>query len=173
MILYSEMALGLLSNSSCKPVAFSWKAMTFQPMKSVDTKVDRLIGADTVPLIRKEISSILLPKFSTSSAGSSVSLIFCKAWDKLTNDRRVELLIILDNGTEDLVTRGPVTEEILDIIPKIKYDGCKHRISAPSKIVAVKVAYRKKTFFSVPNPHSCKVLDPLGDLTIFGCSPFI
>ena len=76
--------------------------------------------------------------------------------------------MLLDNGTEDLVTRGPVPEEFFDILPKIKYDGCEHRLSAPSKIVAVKVAYRKKTFFSVPNPNSCKVLDPLGYFTIFG-----
>ena len=95
-------------------------------------------------MIQKEILSILLPKFSSSSVGLSVSFIFCKTWYKSVNDRRVELMMLLDNGTEDLVTRGPVTEEILDIIPKIKYDGCKHRISAPSKIVAVKVVYREK-----------------------------
>ena len=51
--------------------------------------------------------------------------------------------MLLDNGTEDLVTRGPVPEEFFDILPKIKYDGCEHRLSALSKIVTVKAAYRK------------------------------
>ena len=81
--------------------------------------------------------------------------------------------MLLDDGTEDLMTIGPVPKEFLDILPKIKYDGCEHRLFAPSKIVAVRAVYRKKTFFSFPNPHSCKVLDQLGDFTIFGCSPFI
>ena len=89
------------------------------------------------------------------------------------NDVRFDLLLILDNGAEELGIGGIVLEKILDSLPKLKWDGSEHFLSAPSKTVAVKVAYRKKISFSVPNPCSCKFLDPLGYFIIFRFPPVI
>ena len=173
MLLYSEMALVLLSTSSCKPVTFSWKSRTLQSMNSVDNKVERSIGADIVPLICKGNFVYLVTEVFNAFSWfvrepHSSSLV--------KNARTTEELncwYFLDNGTEDLVTIGPIPEEFLDILAKIKYDGCEHRLSSPSNIVAVKAAYSKKTFFSVPNLHRWKVLDPLEYFIIFDWFPFI
>ena len=50
-------------------------------------------------------------------------------------------------------------------LPDLECDGREHRLSAPRYIVTVKVTYREKFSFSVPNPSSCKGLDPLGDFS--------
>ena len=89
MISSIDRALGFLSTRSCNTVPFIWNYRTLQYMKEVATKVDGSIGADTVPLTRRAIYSILFPKFSTSCPGSSVNLIFCKAW---TSARTAEQL---------------------------------------------------------------------------------
>ena len=90
-------------------------------MKEVANKVDKSIGADPVPLIQQAILAILLPKFPTFCSGLSMSLIF-KGLKNNANGRRVDLLLILVYVTEDLGTRGVVSEvflivsQILDVV---------------------------------------------------------
>ena len=76
--------------------------------------------------------------------------------------------MILDNGEEDLGTGGIVPEVFFGSFPNLKCDGREHSIYAPRNIVAVKVSYRETISFFVPNPRSCKGLDPLGEFPIFG-----
>ena len=82
--------------------------------------------------------------------------------------RRVDLLLLLDNETEDLGTEGVIPEVFFDSLLDLNHDGCENILSNPSDIVVGKVAYRDTIYFSVTNPCSCKCLDPLGDFTIFG-----
>ena len=82
------------------------------------------------------------------------------------------MFLILDNGTEDLGNRGVIPGVFFNSLPDINNDGIEHSISAPIEIVAAEVAYRRKIYFSIPNPPSCKGLELLGN-TIFGCSPVI
>ena len=102
-------------------------------MKAVTNNVYRSIGLDSVLMIRWAISAISFP-------GSSVSLIFLQGLYKRTNVRIVDLLLILDDGSEDLRTVGVVPKVFFDILPDIKRDGCEHRISDPSNIAEVKVS---------------------------------
>ena len=89
------------------------------------------------------------------------------------NGKIVDLLLLLNNGTEDLGIGGTVPGVFLDILPNIKYNGHKHNLSDTINIVAVEVEYREKFYFSVPNPRSCKGLDPHIDFPILGCYPLI
>ena len=72
--------------------------------------------------------------------------------DKSKNSGRVDLLLILDNVAEDLGTRGVVPEVFLGSFLKLKCDGHNHRLSAPNKIVTVKIVHRETIYFSVPSP---------------------
>ena len=94
--------------------------------------------------------------------GSSVSLIFCKAWTSAKMVGRVDMLLILNDGTEYLRTRGAVREVYFNSLPELKPDGNELSLSAQSEIVSVKVADRETIYFSIPRPCSCKVLDLLG-----------
>ena len=82
-------------------------------------------------------------------------------------------MLILGNGAEDLGTGGVAPEVFIDSLPKLKCDGSEKSFSSTRKIVAFKVAYRETIHFSIPNPRSCKSLNPLGDFPILGCSPVI
>ena len=81
------------------------------------TKVKKSIGADPVSLIQWAIWAILLPKFSMSCLIFSMSHIFCKAWTS-KNNGRVDLLMLLGDGAEDLGPRGVVYEVIFDNLLK-------------------------------------------------------
>ena len=70
--------LGLTLTRLYKPVAFRRKAKTPQSTKAVTTNMERSIGADPILLIQRVILDILLPKFSTSCPGMSVSIIFAR-----------------------------------------------------------------------------------------------
>ena len=93
--------------------------------------------------------------------------------EKCANGRRVDLLLILDGGAEELGIGGVIPELFFKSLPKLKGDGSEHRFSASIKIVAVQAAYRETIYFSIPNPRSCKGLYPLGEFPVFGCSPVI
>ena len=168
MISSSERALGLLLTRSCSPVSFSCKARTSQYMKAVATKVYSTIGADPVMLIRRSISAILLPKFSTSFLGLVREPHFLQGLENRANVKIVDMLILLYNDTEDLRTGGVIKKVFYDSLTYIKHDGRDHSLSAPSKIITVQVAYREKFYISIPNPRSCKSLNPFGDFPIFG-----
>ena len=77
------------------------------------------------------------------------------------NGGRVDLLLFLDNGEEDLGTGFFMPEVFFYSLSKLKRDESKHIFSDPSKIVAVEVAYGETISLSVPNPRSCSGLDPL------------
>ena len=83
------------------------------------------------------------------------------------------MLLLLDDGSEDLGTLGVLPKVFLNIFPKIKLDGHDHSISVPSKIVVVEVADTEKNSISFPNPRSCKGLNPLAYFLIFVCYPLI
>ena len=82
--------------------------------------------------------------------------------DKYANGVRVDLLLILDDGEEDLRTGGVLPKVFFDSILELDRDGREHILPDPSNISAVEVADRETIFFSVPNPFSCQGLDPLG-----------
>ena len=82
---------------------------------------------------------------------------------------RVELLTLLGNGAEDLGAGDVVPEVIFNSLPDLKRDGRDHILYAPIKIFAVQVTYMETISFSVPNPSSCKSLDPIGDFKTFCC----
>ena len=69
-------------------------------------------------------------------------LHFFKGFDKRANNGRVDMLLILDNGAENLRNGGIIPEVFFYSLPKFKRDGREHIFSAPSKIVAVEFAYR-------------------------------
>ena len=80
MISHAYRTLRLMSTRLYKPVAFMRKSRTTQPINAVAIKVESSIVMDHFPLIRWDISAILLSKFSKYCSGSSVSLVFYKAW---------------------------------------------------------------------------------------------
>ena len=87
--------------------------------------------------------------------------------DKHANGVIVDILLLLDNGPEDLGTGGVVPEVFLDILPKLKRDGHEHRFPVPIDMVTVGFAYREIIYFYVTNHHSCKGLDPLRNYPVF------
>ena len=91
---------------------------------------------------------------------------FSKGLDKRTDGGIVDLLLLLNNGSEDLGTRGIIPEASFDSLLKLKPDGCDHIFSDPSKIVAVEVAYRENFTFPSPNPVVVGVWTHLGALRI-------
>ena len=93
--------------------------------------------------------------------GSSVSLIFCKAWTSAKMVGRVDMLLVLNDGTEYLRTRGAVREVYFNSLTELKPDGNELSLSAQSEIVSVKVADRETISSSIPNSFICKVLGPL------------
>ena len=142
-------------------------------MKAVAAKVERSIGVDPVTLIQRAIFGNLLEKVFNVLSGFIHKPRFFQGLDNRVNGRRVDLLLPLGNGSEDLGTGGIAPEVFFYSPPELKRDGREHSLSAPIDIVTFKVAYRKTIYFSVPNPRSCKGLDPLGYSPIFGCYPVI
>ena len=60
---------------------------------------------------------------------------------------------------DDAIDPGPggvLPDFFFNILPELERDGREHRLSALSKVVAVKVLYRETIAGSVPNPRSRK-----------------
>ena len=93
---------------------------------------------------------------------------FLQGLDKRTNGGRFDLLVLLDDREKDLGTGGVVCEVLFNRLPSINNNRRVYSISDTIKILSVEVADREIVSNSVPNPHSCKGLNPLGDFPIFG-----
>ena len=98
---------------------------------------------------------------------------FLQGLYKRANDRWVDILLILDDYSKDLVPRGVVFEVFFNGFPEFESDGYKHSLSALNEIVPVKVVDKETMSSSVPNPRSCKGMDPLRNFTILCCYPVI
>ena len=98
---------------------------------------------------------------------------FLQVLDKRADSGRIDLLLILYDDAKDLGPRGVVPKAFLNGSSDLERDGCKHILSAPRDIVAVKVADREKMSSSITEPCSCKGLGPLRNFPLLRHSPVI